>query len=160
MEGRITVEEAAKRFHKSRDPTGMVEQVRRSYVVHQFDKGNIAPGATKPAASGFRPGKTVDMMPVDIVTTDIDQSTTARREAAALLAAHIACKGTRADTPPGATIVKVDTMAQVTLLTNRAFLQNGVNDAPEHVFTLGGIAGVTVINLESADKCNNLYQHH
>eukprot|EP00966_Prymnesium_polylepis_P302596 6990533-Prymnesium_polylepis.1 len=90
----------------------MVEQVRRSYILHQFDKGNMAPGTTKPAASGFRPGKTVNMMPADIVTTDLDQSTTARRESTALLAAHIACKGTRADTPLGATIVKVDTMAQ------------------------------------------------
>ena len=123
-EGRITVEEAAKRFHRSRDPTGMVEQVRRSYVVHQFDKGNKAPGATKPAATGFRPGKTIDMMPVDIVATNI------------------------ATTPAGATTVLVDTMAQVTLLTNRAFFHNGVDDAPEHIFTLGGIAGVTALRTE------------
>eukprot|EP00966_Prymnesium_polylepis_P127188 2941601-Prymnesium_polylepis.1 len=53
----------------------MVEQVRHSYVVHQFDKGNIAAGANKPVASGFRPGKTVNLMPVDIVTTDLATDT-------------------------------------------------------------------------------------
>eukprot|EP00966_Prymnesium_polylepis_P264578 6112193-Prymnesium_polylepis.1 len=39
-------------------------------------------------------------------------------------------------------------MAQVTLLNNPAFFPNGVDDAPEHAFTLGGIAGVTVLRTE------------
>jgi hypothetical protein len=80
----------------------MVEQVRRSYVVHQFDKGNTATSANKPAANGFRPGKTVNLTPVDIVTTEV-----------------------AADNPPGAVVIKVDTQAETTLLNNAAFFADG-----------------------------------
>ena len=40
-------------------------------------------------------------------------------------------------------VIKVDTQAEITLLNNAAFFEDGVNAEPEYILTLGGIGGTT-----------------
>ena len=68
----------------------------------------------------IKPGKVVNLTPVDIITANAT-----------------------AGIPTGAMVVKVDTQAEITLLTNAAFFRDGIDTSPEHILTLGGIAGTT-----------------